>query len=285
MAKQEVTKELADKMRARFNELTKDAFSTEPAPREEIEEAVAKIYISEGFSPPSKIIWVESDVAAAKYIKGEAASPYGSNMFGQYDCFWIARVLVADEFVGGVIKTKDDKEAIANMMAMTKCGPWWPYNNCVVIMDRPAELHLMNGTPHNENGPAIVYRDGVRHWYIGGHKVDEQIVMRPETITAHQIKSEKNAETRRIMISRHGLGNYIKEVGGKVVDKDIYHGHPRLLVELDDMSMWLVGTDGGSLDENGHGRVYHMPVRGSRTCADAHESICGFKENKIGVQS
>jgi hypothetical protein len=287
MPKKEITAELSQQIRDRFNELTKDAFSTEPAPRAEVEEALKRIYVSEGFEIPSKFIWVESDVAAAKYVKEHSGSPYNNSMFGQYDSFWVARIKVADEFVGGVIGSDDDRESIANMEVMTKCGPWWPYDNCVVIMDRPLELHLTkDGSPHNEVGPAIMYRDGVKHWYIGGHKVTEQIVLHPDTLTIEQIKAESNAEVRRVMISRYGVDKYLTATSANIIDKDTYHNHPRLLIELDDRSLWLVGTDGGSLDENGKGRVYHMPVgRGVRTCIKAHESICGFNEGKIGFQS
>jgi hypothetical protein len=49
--------------------------------------------------------------------------------------------------------------------------------------------------------------------------VDEQVVLRPETQTAGQIRRERNAETKRIRIERFGWGCYLAEVGAVVIDR------------------------------------------------------------------
>lgn len=287
MAKTELTEEKIAAIKARFNEITQSAFCTDPAPREKIQQALVRIYEREGFKAPKEFIWVDSDVGAAAYIKKNSSSPYNNNMFGQYDLYWLAKIIVANEFVGGVVITEKDKAIIDDMLIMTECGPWWPYDDVVVIMDRPLEINLLpDGNLHNESGPAISYRDGVKHWYIGGHQVNERIVLHPEELTVEEIKKEQNAEVRRIMMSRYGVGKYMKETSAVIIDKDEYFNMPRILVKLDDNSRWLIGTDGGSRDENGKGRVYYMPVTSdTTTCKKAHESICMFIETAIGAQS
>jgi len=53
---------------------------------------------------------------------------------------------------------------------------------------------------------------------IEGVRVDEQIVMRPETQTVAQIESEPNMEVQRIRIERFGWPRYLSASGATVVD-------------------------------------------------------------------
>jgi hypothetical protein len=96
---------------------------------------------------------------------------------------------------------------------------WWPHKEFVMVSDRPAEIHRNEqGRLHNEAGPSVRYRDGWSLWHIGGVRVDEQIVMRPQTQTVAQIKAESNAEVKRIRIERYGWEQYMLDAGAKKID-------------------------------------------------------------------
>lgn len=282
--KVEITEELKARINQRYQTLVAKSLTTEPAPRADIEAAIANVYRLTGVKKPESFIWVESDVAAADIIRANGQDPSNNNLWGQYDMYWLAKLQVAEEEIGGVIG--DQKQMLDCMMVLTKSGPWWPFSKVIVCCDTP-ELILVNeaGEPHCEDGPAIRYRDGVEYYYIGGHEVSRQTVMAPETLTVDIIKAESNAEARRIMISRYGVEKYIENTQATLIDEDKYFGHPRLLVSLEDGSKWLIGTD-GTVGEDGKHRIYHMPVsRMSRSCKEAHSSISGIPESKIGVQS
>jgi hypothetical protein len=69
-------------------------------------------------------------------------------------------------------------------------GPWWwPLTHSVVLADRPVEMHVNEKLLlHQGDGPAMVYRDGVRVWAWNGRAMREEWIMRPETISARDLK-------------------------------------------------------------------------------------------------
>jgi len=105
-------------------------------------------------------------------------------------------------------------------------GWWWPWDQFVMICDRPSEIHREqvgppgkhSHWPHNDRGPSIAWRDGWSLWHIHGVEVTEQIVMHPETITIDQVMQEKNAEMRRIMCEQMGWETFVERSGAALVD-------------------------------------------------------------------
>lgn len=93
-----------------------------------------------------------------------------------------------------------------------------PYDELCVYSDRPVSIKWDDSQLHCEDGPAILYSDGWSVWSIRGVRVNEQIVMRPETQTIQQINSEKNEEVRRIRIDRFGWMRYLEESESVVID-------------------------------------------------------------------
>ncbi len=66
---------------------------------------------------------------------------------------------------------------------------WWPLASVVVISDRPIEMHVNDKfLLHQGDGPAIVYRDGLRIWAWNGRAMREEWILRPESIPARDLK-------------------------------------------------------------------------------------------------
>jgi hypothetical protein len=118
-------------------------------------------------------------------------------------------------------------------------------------------------------------------------RVPEYVVAKPETITGSACMSESDLEVRRVMIERMGVDNFLLDVGGTLVDMDYVpldvsreRTMPRALFELPDGQRILHGTDGSTE------RSYWMSVDSeTKTCRQAHESICGLDESLCVAQS
>ena len=77
----------------------------------------------------------------------------------------------------------------ASWAAARSAGLWWPLSRSVVLSDRPSEMHLnAKLLPHRGDGPAIVYRDGLRIWAWNGRAMREDWIMCPETIGVRDLK-------------------------------------------------------------------------------------------------
>lgn len=72
---------------------------------------------------------------------------------------------------------------------------------------------------HNDGGPAIVWFNSPS-WFIHGVRVSQTVVERPEDLFVVDIDREHNAEVRRIMLDRFGMGRYLDMSGAQIVDDD-----------------------------------------------------------------
>lgn len=224
-------------------------------------------------------------------IRSVVSESWWKRMGGQWWLAWQAYTSffreVCDLELDGDIWERD----IAYARAQESVGWWWPHTHFIVVTDRPKVVKTVqvresgwgSHQMHCDDGPALGYRDGWNLWFIDGIQVDEQIVMRPETLTIQQIQDERNVEKRRVMRQQYGDGKYLTETGAVVVDMD-HEGceegaAPRALMRDHEDSLFLVGTDGST------GRSYFMPIENAKTCAEAHREICGFDDSKIRFKS
>lgn len=97
-------------------------------------------------------------------------------------------------------------------------GPRIMHPDFCMISDRP-EILLVDdqNRPHCDTGPSHRWRDGWELWHVHGVRVNERIVMRPDTLTADMILAEQNAEIRRVMLERAGFDRVLDRMS--VVDE------------------------------------------------------------------
>ena len=98
-----------------------------------------------------------------------------------------------------------------------------PYKNLCLICEAP-QTFLLNQRNflHNDNGPAITFKDGYKVFSLNGVTVSPKLLEQPESITIEQIAAETNVELRRIMIQRYGVERYTEDSGAKIIDSDEY---------------------------------------------------------------
>lgn len=131
---------------------------------------------------------------------------------------------------------------------------------------------------HSDASAAIV-SDVEDLYFCHGVLVPSFVVTDPDSISVEHIRTETNAEVRRIMIERMGPERYLKEAGSKLIDMDclkLVGSAPRALVQDSLGDKWLIGTDGSTK------RVYYMPVPSEvMTCREAHNAIAGCDETSM----
>lgn len=98
-----------------------------------------------------------------------------------------------------------------------------PYKNLCLVCEAPQSF-LLNQRHflHNDNGPAITFRDGYKVFSLNGVTVSPKLLEQPESITIEEITRETNVELRRIMIQRYGVERYTEDSGAKIIDSDQY---------------------------------------------------------------
>lgn len=165
-------------------------------------------------------------------------------------------------------------DKIKPLIALAKVCGWWSYiGNNVYFQDRPEFIHMENGLLHCEDGPSIRFSDGFCVWSLEGHRVTEQIVMHPETLTLQQIHDMTNADIQAIMLQRFGWSRYLEETNAKQIDAR--HNDIENTVEI----LYDSGTFGYRLVCTcPTGRVFVKGVHNSvSTCEEAQYWLSGYQ--------
>ena len=81
-------------------------------------------------------------------------------------------------------------------------GLWWPFQNAVILSERPSELHVNERhLLHRADGPALVFPDGWAGYAWNGKAVPKRWIMEPEAVPVKEYKEfdptfRKHVESR-----------------------------------------------------------------------------------------
>lgn len=190
-----------------------------PLNKEECKKLAVKIYKNEGLKEPKEFHFVDSPIPAIDLM----SEKYG---VGKRDAF---NNFIHGNHTAGHLSFYDffhnetdvhSLDPILPHIELTKhCGWWLAYESVCVFVEKPIEI-VQNDAKElsNEEGPAILYKDGYKVWAINGITLNEQIVMYPETLTRKQIEAERNNDVQSIMIDRFGWPRYLQESKAKELD-------------------------------------------------------------------
>jgi hypothetical protein len=138
----------------------------------------------------------------------------GGNMWSAWDCY-----LSAFRDVLGLRLPEHDLYRAWEACAI-EGGFRVVHEEFCIVSDRPEVLSVdARNRPHGEAGPSHRWRDGWSLWYWHGVQVPQHVVESPESITLTEIRAERNAEVRRVMIERFGHERYCREAALQVVDQ------------------------------------------------------------------
>ena len=221
----------------------------------------------------------------AEYLMECVKNAQSMNNGGNTWSGWIAYI----NFFKEVAKLPLDYSRWNLYEAAAVAGPRYMHEEFCLVSEPPLVLTADDqNLPHNDTGPFCRWSDGSQLYSVHNVRLPGWILEQPETITLEGIRSETNAEIKRIMREKYGESRYLRDIGAKVIDLDSVptvagttEGEiVRALMEDDEGRRFLVGSD-GSTD-----RTYYMEVDAKiATCAEAHQFLSGFSEAKIIAQS
>mgnify|MGYP000940796089 FL=1 len=209
------------------------------------------------------------NVSDARYLLECAARWWntyqGGNMWAPWDCY-----LTAARDILGLRLDQHEKYAAWERCAI-EGGFRVMHDEFCMVSDFPERLLVdPENRPHCDDGPSHRWRDGWSLWHIHGVRVTEQIVLRPDTLTLTQIRDERNAEVRRVMIERFGESRYIEASGMKPIANDEVFG---TLYESPLKDQWpnarIIRVVNRSPEPDGTFKPYWLDVNGAHYGGDA----------------
>lgn len=151
----------------------------------------------------------------------------------------------------------------------------------VTLSQPPTEVNRdANGRFHAEIGPAVRYSDGARLWAWHGVQVPKRLIQFPEKLDIWEIRQERNAEVRRVMMERYGLDRFLKDTQSTLMNKGKLGKLYR--VEYDDRT-WaqFVVVTNSTPEKDGSFKEYVLQVRPNEFRADdAVAWTFGFRDAK-----
>ncbi|MER7708448.1 DUF6745 domain-containing protein [Kitasatospora sp. NPDC097605] len=214
----------------------------------------------------------EDDViAAAREQRSAARLALLDAVRGQHDAPWFAAfeaagVLGAEPQVSDVPGPSDVPggsagEAIAALAEVARgAGWWWPYADVVLVSERPVALHRDEaGRLDRADGPALAYSDGFALHAWRGMPVPADFLAGLGTVTVERIRTEENAELRRVLLEHYGYERYLDDSGAVPVHKDETGVLWR--IELpDDEPVVMVEVVNSTAEPDGTFRTYWLRV-------------------------
>ncbi|MFC4052279.1 DUF6745 domain-containing protein [Actinomadura syzygii] len=172
-------------------------------------------------------------------------------VLGQHDAPWLALFETLGRLDGPLAGLAE---------AARSAGWWWPYENLVILSERPCELHRDEpGRLHRGDGPALAYPDGLALHAWRGMPIPPDFVESLTGLTPDRISAEQNAELRRVMLEIFGYDRYLAETGARPVHRD----ETGVLWSIDlpgDESVVMVEVVNSTPEPDGTHRTYYLRV-------------------------
>jgi hypothetical protein len=182
-------------------------------------------YVSTINIKPSNIVVVDSPLAAHKLIKEMGCEESFSGLWNFYTSGGINSGYCAFyEFIINEVKEPDPEtmKLWNKFKAVSeKTHFFWVFEHDIVLSEKPIKLHFKGNELHNEEGPAVEYKDGFGLYCLNGVSVDEWLVKtKPEDIDPESVPREQNAEVRREIVKKMGIDNFVRKSKAKVIDSE-----------------------------------------------------------------
>lgn len=96
---------------------------------------------------------------------------------------------------------------------------FYPALKVPIVLEKPIEAHFdAEGRFHCEDGPAILWASGARHYFWNGVSCSRRFVEEPPTVG--YINSQWNQERKRVLLERFGVDKWLKAMHAKCIAED-----------------------------------------------------------------
>lgn len=197
------------------------------------------------FEPPQ--------IPAAK-LKEETQKMINEMIYGSHDASWLSSysyfLEVCDFKICEKLKPLMDLAEI--------CGWLAPYDDVVILQDRPEFIKMRDRRLHCEDGPALRYSDGFALYRWKGVRIPKEWVEDKAFLTPAKIDAISNVEQRRCATEIFGEKRYIEEGGAEKIHEDDFGILYRKEIPGDEPIM-MVCVENGTI-ENGERRRFFLQV-------------------------
>ncbi|MFF0411245.1 DUF6745 domain-containing protein [Kitasatospora sp. NPDC004745] len=183
---------------------------------------------------------------------------------GQHDAPWFAAFEAA-------FGTDEPGAGAAEPLAAVarEAGWWWPYQDVALVSERPVTLHRDEaGRLDRADGPALEYADGFALHAWRGMPVPAEFLAGLGDVTAERIRTEENAELRRVLLEHYGYDRYLADSGAVPVHRDETGVLWRITLP-DDEPVVMVEVVNSTAEPDGTFRTYWLRVPPSTRTARA----------------
>jgi len=151
-------------------------------------------------------------------------------------------------------------------------GLWlyWITPTEIICVEQPC-LRISDNRLHCHDGPAVHWPAGESYYFWRGTQVPDWYIIDKSKITGKTIKTEENAERRRIMCEIIGWENAIGMLEARLISKDERWGEPRELFESNILDGRFVRVRNGTIEPDGTRRTFVIPC--ARDAKTPHEAI------------
>ncbi|MFF8982138.1 DUF6745 domain-containing protein [Streptomyces globisporus] len=191
---------------------------------------------------------VVADLAPRPQDEGAVRLVLLDAVLGQHDAAWLAAFDGHGDRLAGLAEVARN------------AGWWWPYENAVVITERPDVLHRDEaGRLDHGEGPALAYGDGFALHAWRGMPVPAAFLDELSSLTPERIRAEENAELRRVMLEYYGYDRYLTESGAEPVHRDETGILWRIALDGDE-DVVMVEVVNSTPEPDGTNRTYWLRV-------------------------
>lgn len=246
--------------------------------RVKAEAAAKETYRLADLSPPDLVYWCESPMEGAIKVAQlvyetddvtdtQAREQLWHACYGQHES-WVAFYAAFREF--GV----KECEPLKPYIDLADAGWWWPLDGAIVMCERPAHVGTdAEGRLHDEERAAIDWADGWGVYAWEGARVPKNVILEPEKITPALIDAERNAEVRRVMLTRYGEGKYMEETGAQVLQEDRYGKLIFKEMDGEEEDMLMVRVVNSTAEPDGSFNIYYLRMPLDAGIETAHAGV------------
>ena len=211
-------------------------------------------------------------------VEDSVGDSVGDSVYGQHEAGWLSFYSYFREVCGLTTQT----DSLRGLTSQAQAAGWFlPHAKICWVSERHNILRQdERGRLHDLSEPACAYPDGWAIYAVHGVRVPGWIIETPSEITPTKIDAEKNAEIRRVMMTKFGEAKYLEQSGAVEVSRDLRGVLYRKDI-VGDEPLVMVRVENSTPETDGSAKPFWLRVPpGCKTAAEAVAWTFGVETHK-----